>query len=119
MFTRIEISGTDVCARLYGALDFNGTQALHQHLAALTDAPQGEVLLDLSGVDGIDEAGLRALAFLFKRLAARRRRLRVIGVAAPLEAPLRDVGLTEAAFMPMPEVTAPRPSRRRRYGAAH
>ncbi len=119
MFTRIDTSGPEARLCLYGALDATAARTLCERVAVVADAPRGDVLLDLSGVHGIDDAGLRALAFLARRLAARRQRLRLVGISGPLMAPLRDVGLADPAAsaeaMP-PMVAAPR---RRRASLMH
>lgn len=94
MFTRIETSGADVHLHLYGALDGTGARALQAGVAAVPWGPQGDFLVNLAGVDLIDEAGLGALIFLGKRLAAHRRRLRLTGVRGSWLARLHDLGLS-------------------------
>jgi anti-anti-sigma regulatory factor len=119
MFTRIDTSGPDVRLCLYGVFDSDAARSLHGAIEAVAEAPRGDLLLDLSGVEGIDDSGLRALAFLARRLAARRRRLRLTGIAGPMMAPLRDVGLadpTPSALPLPPMVAAPR---RRRASLMH
>jgi anti-anti-sigma factor len=119
MFTRIDTSGPDTRLCLYGALDGAAARTLHNDIVAVADAPHGDLLLDLSGVVLIDDSGLRALAFLARRLAARRRRLRLTGIAGPLVAPLRDVGLADppASSLPIPPMAAA--PRRRRASLVH
>ena len=119
MFTRDETLGTNLRLRLYGALDDSGARTLRARLTEATRAAQGDLLLDLSGVDFIDDDGLGAVIFLFKQLQARRRRLRLVGVSASWLARLRDLGLGSL----VDPVATLQPSgtgvRRRRHGAVH
>jgi anti-anti-sigma factor len=119
MFTRIETDGTDMRMRLYGALDGSGAQALRAGVAAALGAPQGELLLDMTGVNFIDDDGLGAVVFLFKQLAARRRRMRVVGVSDSWLARLRDLGLAELVGPATPFGTLGTPPRRRRPAVLH
>lgn len=119
MFTHAETYGTDMRLRLYGALDGTGARALRAGAAAAVTAPQGELLLDLTGVNFIDDDGLGAVIFLFKQLSARRRRMRVVGVSDSWLARLRDLGLAELVgprLSPGPAGLVPR---RRRPGVVH
>ncbi len=93
MFAREEVLGTNLRLRLYGALDETGARALRARLTDATRATQGDLLLDLSGVDFIDDDGLGAVIFLSKQLLARRRRLRLVGITDSWLARLRDLGL--------------------------
>jgi len=95
MFARIETSGADVRMQLYGALDEDGARALHAHAKAALTNPLCGLLLDLGGVQAIDEAGMAALLFLDRRLAGRRQRLRLTGVRSAWLGRLRDLGLAE------------------------
>jgi anti-anti-sigma factor len=119
MFARDEALGSDLRLRLYGALDGSGARALQPRLAQAALAPQGDVLLDLTGVDFIDDDGLGAVIFLFKQLAARRRRLRLVGISDSWQVRLRNLGLAslvDPASAPLPPGGA---ERRRRHGVAH
>ena len=119
MFTRAETFGTDMCLHLYGALDGSGARALRDGAAAVLAAPQGELLLDLTGVNFIDDDGLGAVIFLFKRLSARRRRMRVVGVSDSWLARLRELGLAELVGPPVPPGPPGSVPRRRRPGVLH
>src|SRR5689334_17071925 len=66
---------------LRGRLDDAAVAALRPALERLPAEGRGRVCLDLGGVTYIDGAAVGALAFLFKRLAARRRRLVLAGAA--------------------------------------
>jgi anti-anti-sigma factor len=119
MFTRVENDGTDMRLRLYGALDGCGARALRAEVAGALRAPQGEVLLDMTGVNFIDDDGLGAVIFLFKQLAARRRRMRVVGVSDSWLARLRDLGLADLVGPAAPFSPVGTPPRRRRPGLMH
>lgn len=116
MFSRIDCSGPEARLCLYGALDGTAARALQPQVADL--AVRGDVVLDLSGVLTIDDAGLRGLAYLARRLSGYRRRLRLVGIAGPLLAPLRHVGLAESPDAPPPAAVVAAP-RRRRASLAH
>jgi len=81
--------------RLYGALDDAGARAMQAEVMGLPWGPQGDLLLDVAGVDVIDEDGLGALLFLGRRLAAQRHRLLLTGVRGSWLARLRDLGLAD------------------------
>ena len=118
MFTRDDSLGTNLRLRLYGALDDSGARALRARLGGAALAAQGDVMLDLSGVNVIDDDGLGAVVFLSKLLQSRRRRLRLVGVSACWQARFRDIGLgglVDAADTP----PAPAGIRRRRPGSVH
>jgi anti-anti-sigma factor len=85
-------SGT-LCLRLAGALDAGGATALRPGFEALGREARQDVVLDLSDVSYIDGAGIGAVAYLFKRLAAHGRRLRLQGVTGQPLAALRQFGL--------------------------
>jgi anti-anti-sigma factor len=119
MFAHIESSGSDLRFRLYGALDGSGARALRANAAGAASAAQGDLLLDLTGVDFIDNDGLGAVMFLFKQLAARRRRLRLVGVSDAWQTRLRDLGLADL-MAPAGHVSpVAHAQRRRRSGVVH
>jgi|GEM_PF-947217 len=96
MFERIESEPDRVCLHLRGGLDSEASRALRESLAALAVVEASEVVIDFSHVTFIDGSGIGALSFLFKRLAARGRRLVLTGVCGqPLEM-LRHLGLAAA-----------------------
>jgi len=119
MFTRIEKYGTVMRLRLYGSLDGSGAQALRAGLQSAAHAAQGDLLLDLSGVDLIDDDGLGAVVFLFKQMAARRRRLRVVGINDTWQSRLRELGLAELVAPTLPPGPAAAVLRRRRPVSLH
>lgn len=118
MFTRDDSLGTNLRLRLYGALDDSGARALRARLAAAALAAQGDLLLDLTGVNFIDDDGLGAVIFLSKQLQARRRRLRLVGISVCWQARFRDLGL--GGLVDSTD-TPPSPAgiRRRRPGSVH
>jgi anti-anti-sigma factor len=119
MFAHFESSGSDLRLRLYGALDGSGARALRANAAGAAFAAQGDLLLDLTGVDFIDNDGLGAVMFLFKQLAARRRRLRLVGVSDAWQARLRDLGLADLMAPAGPAFPLAHAHRRRRPGVVH
>ncbi len=119
MFAHIESSGADLRFRLYGALDGSGARALRANAAGAASAAQGDLLLDLTGVDFIDNDGMGAVLFLFKQLASRRRRLRLIGVSDSWQARLRDLGLGELVGPAVSAMPVGALARRRRPSIVH
>ncbi len=119
MFAHIETSGVDLRLRLFGALDGSGARALRANAAGAASAAQGDLLLDLTGVDFIDNDGLGAVMFLFKQLAARRRRLRLVGVSDAWQTRLRDLGLADLIAPARLSASGATPQRRRRPGIMH
>ena len=79
--------------RPQGALDADAVARMRGTLetAAGTAAPR--VILDLSLVSRIDGSGLGAIAYLFKRLVARGRRLELTGARGETLATLSALGL--------------------------
>jgi len=67
----IEFESVDgiTVATLFGELDGRTAPVVQEQLAALP-RPQGRVLLDMSGVNYISSAGLRALLMLYRQMAA-------------------------------------------------
>lgn len=82
-----------LCLRLAGALDAEGATALRPGFETLGQDATQDVVLDLSDVSYLDGAGVGAVAYLFKRLAARGRRLKVQGAAGQPLSTLRALGL--------------------------
>lgn len=79
--------------RLSGPLAGAEVAALRPRLAAAVAPANTNVLADFSGVTFIDGAGIGALAFLHRRLAATGRRLGVVGATGQPRDCLRDLGL--------------------------
>ena len=113
-----ETFGTNLRLRLYGALDGTGARTLQTQLAVAARAPQGDVLLDLTGVDFIDDDGLGAVIFLSKQLSARRRRLRLVGINDNWLGRLRGLGLASLVD-PASALPWGGAERRRRHGVVH
>jgi len=119
MFAYIEPSGSDLRLRLYGTLDDSGARALRANAAGAASAAQGDLLLDLTCVDFIDNDGLGAVMFLFKQLAARRRRLHLVGLSDDWKARLRDLGLAHLIAPLGFSSPLAHAQRRRRVGVVH
>jgi len=96
MFERIHSEPGRVRLHLRGGLDSEASRGMRDSLAALAAVEAREVVIDLSHVTFIDGSGIGALSFLFKRLAARGRRLSLAGVSGQPLAMLRHLGLTTA-----------------------
>lgn len=93
MITSTTAEPDALCLHLAGVLDAEGARALRPGFEALARESREDVVLDFAGVTYLDGAGLGAVAFLFKRLAARGRRLRLQGVKGQPLATLRELGL--------------------------
>ena len=93
MFERIHSGADQVRLHLRGSLDGDASSAMRDSLASLVEIDAREVVLDLSHVTFIDGSGIGAIAFLFKRLAARGRWLSLAGAAGQPLAMLRHLGL--------------------------
>ncbi|MDR3417516.1 MAG: STAS domain-containing protein [Nevskia sp.] len=88
-----------------GVLDGAAALSLQVRFEALA-AATGDVVVDLKDVSCIDGSGIAAIAFLFKRLVLRGRRLTVAATGQPL-AMLRDLGIASQLGL------STRPARRR------
>lgn len=77
--------------RVSGVLDGDAALRLRPRLEALA-ATDGDVAMDLRDVSFIDGSGVAAIAFLYKRMTHRGRRLRVAASGQPL-AMLRELGV--------------------------
>ena len=100
MFERIESDGDAVRLQLKGVLNASTWEGLREGLERIADAPTGDVVLDLTNVSMIDGPAVGAIAFLYKRLAGKGRRLDVVGVSGQPLALLRDHGLTRVLRLP-------------------
>jgi anti-anti-sigma factor len=107
MFERIHTQPGSVQLTLRGGLDGEDSRAMWDGLLALAHVDAREVVVDLSQVSFIDGPGLGAISFLFKRLSARRRRLRVIGACGQPLAMLRHLGLAPMLGVADDEVRRP------------
>ena len=96
MFERIHSEPGLVRLHLRGGLDGEASRAMREGFGALACVEAREVVIDLSHVTHLDGSGVGALSFLFKRLAARGRRLTLAGVAGQPLAMLRHLGLARA-----------------------
>jgi anti-anti-sigma factor len=93
MFERIQSEPGLVRLHLRGGLDSEASRDMRDSLTALAAVDAREVVIDLSHVTFIDGSGIGAISFLFKRLAARGRRLTLAGVSGQPLAMLRHLGL--------------------------
>ncbi len=96
MFERIHSENGLVRLHLRGGLDGEASRAMRDGLCALAEVDAREVVIDLSNVTHLDGSGVGAISFVFKRLAARGRRLTLAGVAGQPLAMLRHLGLARA-----------------------
>ena len=70
----------DIHFGLTGYFDGQTVSALQDDFQSLVEDEKGPVILDLSEVDFMDSSGIGSIVFLFKRLTAQNRDLRLIGV---------------------------------------
>ncbi len=96
MFERIHNEPGLVRLHLRGGLDGEASRAMREGFSALASVEAREVVIDLSNVTHLDGSGVGAISFLFKRLAARGRRLTLAGVGGQPLAMLRHLGLARA-----------------------
>ncbi|GAB3309048.1 hypothetical protein GCM10027451_18570 [Geodermatophilus aquaeductus] len=69
---------------LTGPLDARATSALHDAVSAILRAPHPSWTVDVSGLTGIDEAGLRGLLAAYHRTLRHGRRITLHGASPPL-----------------------------------
>ena len=81
--------------RLHGALDGEAVRALRDPFVALAAAAAHDVILDMTDVGYLDGAGVGAIAFLFRQLAARRLGLRIVAASGQPLLTLQDLGLAK------------------------
>ncbi len=86
-------NGNTRVLHLSGPLAGAEVAALRPRLAAVVAPANADVLADFSAVTLLDGAGIGALAFLHRRLAANGRRLGVVGATGQPRDCLRDLGL--------------------------
>lgn len=71
---------------LSGDLDALGVKTVREELEQLVAANDDDLVLELGEVSFIDSAGVALIVFLFKRMVAANRSLRLVGVAGqPLD----------------------------------
>jgi stage II sporulation protein AA (anti-sigma F factor antagonist) len=98
------LSDDDTGLRLQvaGALDGDGALALRPLLEQVVTGTTGDVVLDMAAVGFMDGCGVGAVAFLFKRLAAQGRALKVVGATAQPLAMFRKLRLGHVLGLPVP-----------------
>ncbi len=87
----LRTDGTRFVLKFRGELCGTSVAALEAQIDQLGTTPHGDVVADLEELTGVDLVGMRALVSLSNYLAARGRRLTVIGVSD-------DVGLALGAW---------------------
>jgi anti-anti-sigma factor len=85
-----------------GALDGDGALALRPLLEQVVTGTTGDLVLDMAEVGFMDGCGVGAVAFLFKRLAAQGRALKVVGATAQPLAMFRKLRLGHVLGLPAP-----------------
>ncbi|WP_165982870.1 STAS domain-containing protein [Dankookia rubra] len=93
---------TGLRLQVTGTLDGDGAMALRPVLEQVVTGTTGDVVLDMAAVGFMDGCGLGAVAFLFRRLAAQGRALRVTGATAQPLAMFRKLGLAQVLGLPAP-----------------
>jgi anti-anti-sigma factor len=90
--------------------DAEGVRAMRERLEEVAAAPTGNVELDLSRVDFIDGSGMGAIAFLYKNLVSRGRRLMLTGAVGQPRDILERMGVARmlSAVSPSAPALAPR-----------
>lgn len=86
----LEVSTRDdvALARVVGEVDVSNADELRVALAAAMPADASAMVLDLSGVDYLDSAGIRLIYLVSEDLGARRKRTQVV---APSDSVVADV----------------------------
>ena len=93
MIDRIESGADRVVLTLRGILDGEGTAAIRDGLEAISASATEDGGLDFSSVTYMDGSGVAAIAYVFKRMRAAGRKLKIIGVTGQPAQLLRDMGL--------------------------
>jgi anti-anti-sigma factor len=93
MLGRISNQGGLIEMHLIGRLDGAATAMLRQGLDAVALYGDGDVVLDFREVTFIDGSAVGAVAYLFKRLTADGRKLRVTGATGQPCAMLVELGI--------------------------
>ena len=105
-----DINGSTII--LSGALDAEGASALRPMLEQIVSGASRDVTINIGEVSFMDGSGVGALAFTFKRLAARGLVLRLQAAQGQPLSLLRKLGLDRTLGL------APAPSRRLGFAAA-
>ncbi len=87
---------------LAGAMDADGARTLRPLFENMCQNAGQNVALDLNQVTYLDGSGVGAIAFAFKRLAARGLQLTVAGASGQPLAMLRRLGLDSILGLPAP-----------------
>ena len=85
---------------IVGAMDAEGAQALRPLFEEVALHSGQDVTLDLSAVSYLDGSGVGAIAYTFKRLAARGLALKVEGAEGQPATMLRQLGLARTLGLP-------------------
>lgn len=93
MSASYESAGEPVRISPQGQMDSASLAVSRREFEAAAASADRDVVLDLSGVEAMDGAGVGAVAHLYKRLAARGLRLRVEGASGQPLALLRQLGV--------------------------
>ena len=102
MITTLATDRAAQCLAISGALDADGALALRPVLEQVVTGTTGDVVLDMAAVGFMDGCGVGAVAFLFKRLAAQGRALKVVGATAQPLAMFRKLRLVHVLGLPAP-----------------
>ena len=82
-----------------GDFDAIAVQELRPKLNELADHAAGDLVLDLTGVTFMDSSGIGAIAFLYKRLAARNRGISIRGLSGQPREVFAHLGMDRAVRM--------------------
>ena len=101
MSNTLILNNADTTIRPQGSLDRRGAVALRSELESILAEEGDDVVMDLSAGNYIYGAGIGAIAFLFKRLVASGRSLRVTGASGQPRSMLNDLGLAHLLGLPV------------------
>jgi len=92
---------------LFGELDSRTAPIVQERLLDLP-SPEARVLLDMSGVNYISSAGLRALLMLYRRMATSDGRVALVGLTESIRDVMTITGFLDffAAYDTLPEGVA-------------
>ncbi len=109
MFERIRSERGRVTLHIAGVPDRRTWHDLREGLNVLAGSAEDEVVLDFSAVAHLDGPAIGAIAFLFKRLRARGRRLILVGLTGQPMALIQELGVAAMLGVPVrPTRHAPR-----------
>ena len=112
MFDGIMCESKTVRLVLRGCLDGRSAPDMLDGMEAMILLNTSDVVLDISGVTQLDGSAIGAFSFLFRRLVAQGRKLRIEGASGQPLRMLRDLGIASVLGIAPP--TPPR-----RLAAAH